>query len=119
MDRKVAEDGNKKILETGSRERQEGSGWERDNLDLEQAEIHLEVGKEHLDKVGIPEERRIPGRTKPTLEGQLTRGRDRAGHGSGCVTETTPLRRSTQAMSRFNSTARKMESCGSRWSAII
>ena len=57
MDRKVAEDGNKKILETGSRERQEGSGWERDNLDLEQAEIHWEVGKEHRDKVGIPEER--------------------------------------------------------------
>ena len=117
MDRKVAEDGNKKVLETGSRKRQEGSGWERDNL--EQAEIRLEVGKEHLDKVGIPEERRIPGSTKPTLEGQLTRGRDRAGHGSGCVTETTPLRRSTQAMSRFNSTARKMESCGNQWSAII
>ena len=57
MDRKVTENGNEKILEAGSRERQEGSGLERDNLDLEQAEIHWEVGKEHRDKVGSPEER--------------------------------------------------------------
>ena len=57
MDRKVTENGNEKILETGSRERQEGSGLDRDNLDLEQAEIHWEVGKEHRDKVGSPEER--------------------------------------------------------------
>ena len=120
MDRKDTEDGNKRILETGSKERQEGNGWERvslDHLDLQQAEIHLEVGKEHLDKVGIPEERRIPGSTKPTLEGQLTRGRDRAGHGSGCVPETTPSRRSTRVMPRLNLTARRMESSGSRWSA--
>ena len=57
MDRKVTEDGNKKISEAGSRERQEGSGLERVNLDLEQAEIHWEVGKERRDKVGSPEER--------------------------------------------------------------
>ena len=56
-DRKVPEDGNKEILEAGSREHQEGSGLERVNLDLEQAEIHWEVGKEHRDKVGSPEER--------------------------------------------------------------
>ena len=57
MDRKVTENGNEKILEAGSRERQEGSGWERDNLDLELLEIHWEVGNEHRDKGGIPEER--------------------------------------------------------------
>ena len=57
MDRKVTGNGNEEILEAGSRERRGGSGLERDNLDLEHAELHWEVGKERRDKVGSPEER--------------------------------------------------------------
>ena len=57
MDRKVTVNGNEEILEAGSRERRGGSVLERDNLDLEHAELHWEVGKERRDKVGSPEER--------------------------------------------------------------